>query len=130
VVFPKGDLNMLKILYQIKRIWSLLYCCFRKNKIVITRSVLSGNGSFIDVRYWLSRPDRINPQTKIYLVHPETGTRLGVMNLAKIGPVKTKHTELAETGVVLFRNSNKLITSGSQVSIILGKLKVDNIEII
>jgi len=121
---------MLKILYQIKRIWSLLYCCFRKNKIVITRAVRSGNGSFIDVRYWLSRPDKINPQAKIYLVHPETGIRLGVMNLAKIGPLKTNHTERAEPGVVLFRNSNNLIKSGSQVSFILGELKVDHILII
>jgi hypothetical protein len=52
------------------------------------------------------------------------------MNLAKIGPVKTNHTELAKTGVVLFRNSNNLITPGSQVSIIFGKLKVDHIEIL
>jgi len=121
---------MLKILNFIKRIWSLLCYCFRKNKIVVTRAALSGNGSFIDIRYWLSRPDRINPQTKIYLVHPETGTRLGVMKFPKFGPVNTKHTALEENGVVLFRNSNNLITSGSQVSIILGKLKVDHIKII
>jgi len=120
---------MLKILFQIKRIWSLFYCRFRKNKLVITRAALSGNGSLIDVRYWLSRPDKINPQAKIYLIHPETGTRLGIMNLAKIGPVKTNHTERTETGMVLFRNSNNLIKSGSQVSFILGEQKVDHILI-
>jgi len=121
---------MLKILDFIKRIWSLLHYCFRKNKIVITRSTLSGNGSFIDIRYWVSRPDRINPQSKIYLVHPKTGTRLGVMTLPKFGIVNTKHTALQENGVALFRNSNNLITSGSQVSFILGNLKVDHVEII
>jgi hypothetical protein len=66
---------MLKILHQIKRIWSLFYCYFRKNKIVITRAVLSGNGSFIDVRYWLSRPEKINPQAKIYVTRGVTRGR-------------------------------------------------------
>jgi hypothetical protein len=120
---------MQKILNLLKRVWVLLWYSFRRDRIVVTQAILSGNGSFIDVRYWLSRPDRINPQTKINLVHPATGTRLEVIKLAKIGPVKTNHSMLTKTGFVLFRNRDNLITSGSMVSLIVGSLKADNIEI-
>jgi len=107
---------MQKILSLLKRVWVLLRHCFRRDQIVVIQANLSGDGSFIDVRYWLSRPDKINPQTRIYLVHSETGTRLEVMKLAK-------------TGVALFWNRDNLITSGCKASLIVGSIRTDNIEI-
>ncbi len=113
----------------LKRIWILLRYCLRRNRIVITQAVLSGKGSFVDIRYWLSRPDKINPQAKIYLLDQETGAHLLVMKLARIGPLQTNHALLAQTGSALFRNRNDLISSGSKVCLVLGDLKSDYIEV-
>ena len=120
---------MYKLLIFIKKFLVMLRYCLRRNRIMITQAVLSGNGNFVDIRYWISRPDKINPQTKIYLVEKETGAHLEVMKLAKIGPLKTNHTLLANTGTALFRNRNDLIRSGSKVSLVLGSLRSDNIQV-
>lgn len=107
----------------------MLRYCFLKDRIVITRAVLSGNGNFVDIRYWLSRPDKTNPQAKIYLIDKETGAHLEVIKLARIGPLKTNHAMLAKTGTALFRNRNDLVSPGSKVSLVLGSLRTDNIEV-
>jgi len=119
-----------KLLNFLKRLLMMLRYGFRRNRIMVTQAVLCGKGSFVDIRYWLTRPDKISPQTKIYLIHQETGTHLEVMKLARIGPLKTNHAVLANnTGTALFRNRNDLVRPGSKVSLVLGNLRTDNIEV-
>ena len=120
---------MQSLLNFIKRLVIRLRYGFRRNRIVVTQAVLSGKGSFVDIRYLLSRPDKISPQTKIYLIHQETGTHLEVMKLARIGPLQTNHALLAKTGTALFRNRNDLVRPGSKVSLVLGNIRADNIEV-
>ncbi|MEN6462471.1 MAG: hypothetical protein ABFC94_14040 [Syntrophomonas sp.] len=114
----------------IRRLWVLLCYRFHSNRIIITRAVLCGDGSIADIRYWLSRPDKVDPSSKVYLIHQDSGTRLDVLRLAKIGLMKTNHAMLAQTGVVLFRNRDNVLTPGCKVSLIWGKLKAYNIEIL
>ncbi len=107
---------------------TLLYR-FRRNRLVVTQAALSGKGSFVDIRYWLSRPDKVGPPCKIYLIHEETGAHLEVMKLARIGPLQTNHAYMAKTGSALFRNRNGLVKPGSKVSLVLGNLRTDHIEV-
>jgi len=118
-----------RLINLIKRLLVTLRYGFRRNRIVVTQAVLSGRGSFVDIRYWLSRPDKIIPQTKIYLIHQETGAHLEIMKLARIGPLQTNHACLAKTGTALFRNRNGLVSPGSKVSLVLGNIRTDNIEV-
>lgn len=117
------------LLNFINKLLMMLRNRFRRNRIIVTQAVLCGKGSFVDIRYWLSRPDNISPQAKIYLIHQETGTHLEVMKLARIGPLPTNHAIMAKTGSALFRNRNDLIRPGSKVSLVLGNIRADNIEV-
>jgi hypothetical protein len=83
----------------------------------------------VDIRYWLSRPDKLNPHTKTYLLDKETGAHLLVMKLARIGPLQTNHALLTDTGSALFRNRTGLISRGSKVCLVLGNLKSDYVEV-
>lgn len=119
-----------RILNMLKRLWLKLRYCFIREQIVVTGAFLSGDGSFVAIRYWLSRPDKISPQTRCYLIHQETGRRLEIMRLTKIGFIKTNHATLAKNGNILFRNQGNIITPGSKVSFVMGSLKIGNIEVV
>lgn len=113
----------------IKRILTIFRYGLRRNRIIVTQAVLCGKGSFVDIRYWLSQPEMVSPQTKIYLIHQETRTHLEIMKLARIGPLQTNHAVSMKTGAALFRNRNNLVTPGSKVSLVLGNTRTDNIEV-
>ena len=102
---------------------------FRKPMIHVYRAGLSGNGSFVDIRYWLSRPEIVNPNGAAYLVDNETGTKLHLMKIAKFGTIRIRHSKRKTTGILLFRNQDGLIKQGSMVSVCLDTLVVNNIEI-
>jgi hypothetical protein len=118
-----------KLLNFLKRLFITLRYGFRRNRIVVTQAVLSGKGSFVDICYWLSRPGKGIPPTKVYLIHQETGVHLEVMKLARIGPRQTNHAFMAKAGTALFRNRNGLVKPGSKVSLVFGNIRTDNIEV-
>lgn len=120
---------MHKLINLLQRWFMILLLKFRRNRLVVTHAVLSGKGSFVDIRYWLSRPDKVCPPTNIYLIHEETGAHLEVMKLARIGPLQTNHAFMTKTGSALFRNRNGLVKPGSKVSLVLGNLRTDDIEV-
>lgn len=120
---------MQKLINFLQRLFMTLLYRFRRNRLVVTQAVLSGKGSFVDIRYWLSRPDKVITPTKIYLIHQETGAHLEVMKLARIGPLQTNHAFRAKTGAALFRNRNGLVKPGSKVSLVLGNIRTDDIEV-
>lgn len=110
--------------------WRLLTYRFRKTNIHVNQALLSGSGSFVDIRYWLSRPDQVKGSVPIYLIHEETSERFELMRLAKLGPVKTRHKKYQLAGILLFRNRNNTIKSGSKVTLIFGPLKATHIEVL
>ena len=61
-------------------IWRLLTYRFRKTNIHVNQALLSGCGSFVDIRYWLSRPDQVKGSFPIYLIHEETCERFELMS--------------------------------------------------
>lgn len=102
---------------------------FKKPKIHVYEAVLSGDGSFVDIRYWLSRPDMINPKGTIYLVDEETGNKLNLMKIAKFGAIRTQHDKRKTTGILLFHNQKGLVKAGSRVSVYLDTLVAANVEV-
>lgn len=114
---------------KIIKLFYLLIYRFQKPKIFVYEALLSGNGSFVDIRYWLSRPDQVNFKASIYLIYDETGEKLNLMKIAKFGAIRTRHNKLKNTGVLLFYNRNGLIKHGSKVTIHLDKLIATSVEV-
>lgn len=119
---------MSRIQNKLKELWLRFFYFFIRQQLVVTRAFLTGDGSFVAIRYRLTRPDKISPRTRCCLIHQNTGTRLEIMKLAKIGCIKTNHTTLAKNGNVLFWNRDNIVTPGSKVIFVMGNLKVDNIK--
>lgn len=118
-------MTLLSILQWLVKIWFLISYKFRKSQIYINRVTLSGNDSFIDVRYWLSRPDKISGSITVYLIDEATGARFELLRLSKYGLIRTKQF----AGILLFRNRKKQIKPGSKVTIPFGQLWVQHLEV-
>lgn len=107
-----------KVKYWIYKIWYLLTFKFRKARISIISSRLSGDGSLIDIRYWLSRPDKLRKNFNVYLLDETTKEKLYPANFVKFGTIRTKHGKNTPNGVVLFYNRDNIIKAGSKVILI------------
>ncbi len=116
----------LKIFFKI---WHLITYRFRGDKIHICQAVLSGHGSFVDIRYRLSRPDRAQGRFPVYLVDEATGSRFELMRLPRYGRIRTKHNKYQASGILLFRNRSNIIRTGSRVTLVFGPLRVQHIEV-
>ena len=93
------------------------------------QALLSGNSSFIDIRYKLSRPDKIRGQFPIYLIDEMTGERFELIRLTKYGAIRTKHNKYQPKGILLFYNRNGAIKRGSRITLFFGTLITKNIEV-
>ena len=91
---------------------------------------MSGDGSFIDVRYGLKRPDKVKGSESIYLIEEQTGKRFYLMRLPRYGSIQTKHCKYQHSGILLFRNSESMIKSKSKVTLVFGELEVKNINVV
>lgn len=101
----------------------------RREKIIILKAQLSGDGNFIDIRYRLTRPDKIISKTQVYITDDNTGNKFYVMKLPRYGLMQTKHGKYQNTGILLFRNHNNILKLDSEVTLVFGKLEVKNIKI-
>lgn len=119
----------MKIYVWLHKMWHLITYRFRKSKIHVNRALISGDGSFIDVRYWLSRPDKVQGRFPVYLLDEASGQRFELMRLAKYGAIKTKHSIYQSAGILLFRNRNCKIRPGDKVTLIYGPLQAKHIEV-
>ncbi|HWT74794.1 MAG TPA: hypothetical protein VN258_08785 [Mobilitalea sp.] len=118
----------MKIKKFISDFWHLVTYRLIRQKLIVTRVSFSGDGSFIDVRYWISRPDKINPKKSPYLI-TEQNQRLGLMRLPKFGAVKTKIRKHTNTGILLFYNNNKAVNIGDKVTLYWDGIKVEDITV-
>src|SRR5689334_8234676 len=119
----------LKIVELILKLWYYITYRFRKSKISIVKATLSGDGSFIDIRYWLSRPDKADGRLPVLLTDAKTGDRFQLMRLTKFGVIQTKHNKYQHIGVLLFYNRGNKIKPGSKVHLFYSPFNVKNIEV-
>ncbi len=108
----------MKIKLWIYKIWYLLTYKLRKARITIRSAQLSGDGSLVDIRYWLSRPDKLQENFNAYLIDEATKQRLYPAYFTKFGTIKTKHGKHKTNGVVLFYNRDNIIKAGSKVILV------------
>ena len=119
----------MKLITRIKKFIYIIVSKFRKPKIEVYQALFSGNGSFIDIRYWLSRPDMVNPKGNIYIVHDESGEKLFLMKIAKFGAIRTVHNKYKNSGILLIYNRNGLVKRGSMITLHLDNLTALGVEV-
>jgi hypothetical protein len=102
---------------------------FRNARIVVNQVKLSGDNSFVDIRYWLSRPDKVQGNSQIYLVDEASKQKLELMNLPKFGSLCSKHSKYQSLGILLFYNKNNVINHDSQITLHFGCLIAKNIKV-
>lgn len=120
----------MKIYNYLSQLLYLITYRFRRAKIQVNQAILSGDSSFIDIRYWLSRPDKVQGNFPIYIVDESSGRKLGLMSLAKFGFIRSRHSKHQSLGILLFYNQNNIIHHGSQIAIHFGSLIAKDIKVI
>lgn len=119
----------MKLKHWTYKIWYLLTYKLRKPRVLITSARLSGDGSLIDIRYWLSRPDKLQKNYNVHLLSVTNKVKLYPANFVKFGTVKTKHGQNTTNGVVLFYNRNNIIKAGSKVILIFDSFLSEQVEV-
>lgn len=109
---------------SIIKLWYYLTYRFTKPKLMVTKAVFSGDESFIDIRYWLSRPDKINTKSTPYLLTSDH-QKIGLMHISKFGAVKSRMRKHTNSGILLFYNSNHAINYGTRFTLYWDNLKMD-----
>lgn len=118
----------MKLRKHISNFWYLVTYHFVRTRIKVTKASFSGDGSFIDVRYWVSRPDKINPKTSPYLMTAQN-QKLGLMHIAKFGAIKSKVRKHTNTGILLFYNKNKAVSIGDKITLHWEGLIAKDVEV-
>ncbi len=124
----KGLLKM-KIREHFPQLLYLITYKFRRAGIQVNQAMLSGDDSFIDVRYRLSRPDKDQGNFPIYLVDETSGHKLGIASLPKFGLIRSKPHKQQALGILLFYNRDNTIKHGSQITLHFGPLIAKNIKV-
>lgn len=110
----------------LKNRWHKIIYRFVRPKIIITKATMSGDGMFIDIRYWLSRPDKINIKTSPYLLTSDN-KKIGLMYIAKFGVMKSKIRKHTNTGILLFYNKKKDVSIGDKVTLYWDGLQAEGV---
>ncbi|MCX7745933.1 MAG: hypothetical protein N2645_03435 [Clostridia bacterium] len=120
----------MKIIHALLRIRLLNTYRLKKQRIFVDKALLSKNGNFIDVRYRLSRPDKCTKETAVFMVDEETGQKLYLVNFVQFDRIKKKYAGKVCNDVFLFYNRGGVVRKGSKVSLFLGALNKEHIEVI
>lgn len=91
---------------------------------------LCGDGSFINIKYILTRPDKVSGTSQVYLIDEQTCKRFYLMRLPRYGLIQTKHSKHQYSGIFLFRNSDGAIKPESRVTLVFGQLEVKNVLVV
>jgi hypothetical protein len=120
----------MRIKHRINRLWFMLTSKFRRTRIVITSARLSGDGSFVDIRYWLSRPDKLMRNSDVYLLDAATKEKFYTANIRKCGKIRTRHGKYTANGVILFYNRDNIVKKGSKVILAFGSYMSEHAEVV
>lgn len=113
--------------YFIKLFYLITYH-FVRPKLIVLQANFSGDESFIDIRYWLSRPDKINHKITPYLL-TTNNQRLGLMHLSKFGAVRSQLRKHTNNGIILFYNKDHAVRKGDKIALYWDGFKADDIEV-
>lgn len=98
---------------------------------------LTAEGNMIDLRYRIVDPDKatflVDRTIKAYLLDQASGRAVGVPNTAKVGPLRqtTKYGKPPAGRVffMLFANPGRFIEAGSELTLAVGNLRVENLVV-
>lgn len=99
---------------------------FKKQSISVISASISADGSLIDIRYFLTRPDKVNKDENILLIEESTNLNLEVARATKNGMQNNRRNY---NGMLLFNNKNNHVRHGSMVTLVFSGIKVEHIEI-
>ena len=95
----------------------------------------SANGIMIDFRYKVLDATKAaalgNKEARPYLIDQASGRRLGVPNTPKAGPLR-QTAELMKVGRVyftLFSNPGRIVKPGSNVTVVIGEFRAENLTV-
>jgi len=117
-----------RIMKLINHLRYLIIYRFVRPKLTVPHANFSGDGSFIDIRYWLSRPDKINPKISPYLITAQN-QKLFLLHLSKFGVIKSKSRKHTNTGILLFYNKNQAVRTGDCVKLYWDGLNTEDIYV-
>jgi hypothetical protein len=98
---------------------------------------LSAAGAMLDFRYRVVDPRKAAPlldgKMKPYLIDDARGARLGVPSSPVLGSIRqtarNNHIETDRTYFIMFGNPGKALHSGDKVTLVLGDLKIVDIQV-
>jgi hypothetical protein len=98
---------------------------------------LSAAGSMLDFRYRVVDPKKAAPlldgKMKPYLIDDARGARLGVPSSPVLGGIRqtsrNNHIEVDRTYFIMFGNPGKALHSGDKVTLVLGDLKIADLQV-
>lgn len=99
---------------------------FKKQSISVISASISADGSLIDIRYNISKSDKINNNEKVFLIDEGTNSNLPAVSAAKNGLKRTNHNL---KGMLLFNNKGFRVQPGSFVTLVFGNIKIEHIKI-
>lgn len=97
---------------------------FIRPKLKVSQASMSGDGILIDIRYWLSRSDKINPKATPYILTSQN-QKLGLMRVSRFGVIKSKIRKHTNTGILLFYNKNNVVSIGDKVTLYWDDFKIE-----
>lgn len=95
---------------------------------------LTANQYMLDFRYHVidsqKAADLIQKQTKPYLIHQKSGTKMPVPR-TRLGPLRqTGVKPIADRNyIIMFSNAGKLASRGDKVTVVIGDFKVEDIVV-
>jgi len=103
--------------------------------VEITSLRLSARGRMVDFRYRVLDPIKAatlaKREFKPQLLDQATGAILTVPTTPKLGPLRQSATQLIQGKIyfALFANTRCMVKSGSQVTVVIGPLRVENLTV-
>jgi hypothetical protein len=103
--------------------------------IEVTGLRMSGNGHLIDFRYRVLDPDKAgmlaDPRYKPILIDQATGIRMKIPDTPKLGPLRqsAKRLQTGKIYFMMFANHGLTVKSGSNVTVLIGDFKAENLTV-
>lgn len=91
---------------------------------------LSAGGFLLDLRYRVSGVGMVlADEHTTYIEHAETGDKLYVLGVARIGTLATKDAGPTKTSYLLIQNPDRRIKSGDRVNVVVAGIRLDDVQV-
>lgn len=96
---------------------------------------LSAGGYMIDFRYRVLDAEKAkaigDPEVKPYIIDQSTGAKFIVPSPPKVGPMRnTENLQEGRVYFIFFGNPGKYIKSGQKITVCVGDIKIENLEVL